>query len=846
MKLAMRVRASNKKVTLITAAFVLALSTLTASLPFVLSQNANAATTVNSTADLKAAISGSDIEIILGSDFSVTEQINIGRTLTLNGNGKKLTAALTGVVNGSNDSVLAVSQPVTINNLVVDGAGIAGVQGIQIYKTSATLSNVTVKNNKKAGLNVNGSNVTVNNITTANNGTNYGGIHLSKGSGVATMPTVTINGQSQHNESYAIFTDVAGTVNDVNGQYTASLLVPFLTNYVVYNLKDAPLAPVITAPTTGALFTSSTVALQWTGAAYATTYDIKLDGTESYGHTGTSFNMTGLTEGAHSVQIRSVAKSGLVGEWSSAVTFNVDLNDVPKVTLTTPVAGSAVSTKVNGNKLQLKGTFTDDEAVNYLQFELVYAGNLVTVGTMHYFTVNPDGTYTYDLPVASNLASGEYSLFFTGTDFENGVTVRNQRVFTIDNTKPTVQLLSPITAGPFKTAGATISVKATDNAGLNKIVANIYKDGNLFKSTQVLANGAVEQTHTVDLATVISGGLASGNYSVKYNALDIAGNISSTGQFAFVIDNDGPVTPQNLKWTTSNGGVIDDGGITNEVNGTASWDASTSSDVSHYLYRYWNGIAGNPYKEASPYPASTSSTSLSGAFNQGEGVHYFSVAAVDHLGNVSVWSNPFQVTLDETDPFVEISSYTRTFVRGTADADAKVTVAIDGTESAPITPDTDGSWSYVISPVLAVGTHSIVASATDNANNESATDPETLIVSAPNLAVTPTITTFSADSQQNDDTTADDPAATPAFIGPLAFADILGTSTTDDTDSDDSAGTPEVKGTSITDTLAAAVDADNTNGSALGLAWYWWLLILAALSAIIWGIVSALRNREQV
>nr|WP_236778795.1 lamin tail domain-containing protein [Agromyces seonyuensis] len=99
-----------------------------------------------------------------------------------------------------------------------------------------------------------------------------------------------------------------------------------------------------------------------------------------------------------------------------------------------------------------------------------------------------------------------------------------------DTTRPLVTFVTPTTAGPFQQL--QVRVDATDEVGLKRIVANVYDAaGTLVKSTQsAVANGATSGTHS---ATVT---LPTGAYFVKYNAQDLAGNISTTGRFEFTID----------------------------------------------------------------------------------------------------------------------------------------------------------------------------------------------------------------------------------------------------------------------------------------------------------------------
>ncbi|WP_216648725.1 hypothetical protein [Agromyces agglutinans] len=102
----------------------------------------------------------------------------------------------------------------------------------------------------------------------------------------------------------------------------------------------------------------------------------------------------------------------------------------------------------------------------------------------------------------------------------------------VDGVKPVATLVSPTASGPFQ--ALSVQVDATDNYGLQRIVANVYQGSTLVKSTQTAAGGATGATHA---ATVT---LPDGDYTVRYNAEDLAGNIAKTGTFAFTIDATAP------------------------------------------------------------------------------------------------------------------------------------------------------------------------------------------------------------------------------------------------------------------------------------------------------------------
>ncbi|WP_162458380.1 family 43 glycosylhydrolase [Pseudactinotalea terrae] len=101
-----------------------------------------------------------------------------------------------------------------------------------------------------------------------------------------------------------------------------------------------------------------------------------------------------------------------------------------------------------------------------------------------------------------------------------------------DTTRPEVELISPSTAGPM--SEITIEVQASDDGGLQRIVANIYGPDGLVQSTQTPFTGQTGGAHT---ATVT---LPDGQYTIKYNAHDLAGNVSRTSTLAVVVDTTAP------------------------------------------------------------------------------------------------------------------------------------------------------------------------------------------------------------------------------------------------------------------------------------------------------------------
>lgn len=154
-------------------------------------------------ATLEAAIAAADQEnpVKLLKDVTVQNGaentstiIAIEKNLTLDGNGKTIT--VTGDANSGKGHVIGVlnGATVTVKDLTIDGGQKAARHGIQTYGngSTATLENVTVKDCFGYGAVANGSTIIANGLNTIGNG--WGGVNVSKGSGVEIEPYFEFNG----------------------------------------------------------------------------------------------------------------------------------------------------------------------------------------------------------------------------------------------------------------------------------------------------------------------------------------------------------------------------------------------------------------------------------------------------------------------------------------------------------------------------------------------------------------------------------------------------------------------------------------------------------------------------
>lgn len=161
--------------------------------------------------------------IVVVNDFTTTSQLRIDRSITVNGNGKTITAAdnWTGSSNDDKHLLLIVDEAgtesangVVVKNLILNSAGKA--YGAQAYCVDdAVFEDVTLQNSKGAGLTVNSSSVTAKGLTTSGNA--WGGVNADNN---VTSETTefTFDAACVFDENIKVYSDNGGvTVNAPEG-----------------------------------------------------------------------------------------------------------------------------------------------------------------------------------------------------------------------------------------------------------------------------------------------------------------------------------------------------------------------------------------------------------------------------------------------------------------------------------------------------------------------------------------------------------------------------------------------------------------------------------------------------
>ena len=166
--------------------------------------------------DTALAADGENNTIVLLKNLEVAAQINVTKSVTIEGAGHTIKANNTNgwATDNSNKHLLnIVASNVTVQNLTLDSNNQA--YGNQAYSaTGVAFNDVTMVNSKGAGLTVNQSTVTAENLTTSSN--TWGGVNVDGGT-----PHFTLTGNSTLNENNQIWAEKVNgpTVVTADGYY---------------------------------------------------------------------------------------------------------------------------------------------------------------------------------------------------------------------------------------------------------------------------------------------------------------------------------------------------------------------------------------------------------------------------------------------------------------------------------------------------------------------------------------------------------------------------------------------------------------------------------------------------
>ncbi|MGH7217841.1 MAG: Ig-like domain-containing protein [Candidatus Microsaccharimonas sp.] len=973
MKLTTRVKEFSKKVTLMSTAFVLAVSTLAAAVPFIAAEQVSAAPATGAqivTGD--TALGYNQQGWMFNRDATSTTPIEFVASNASVGSGSLYVKPISST--SPSDKFIAENFIFTsisdINSISVDYKMGPSSHARQVYMT--VYANYSTSPSDKYY------DCKYNVVTTGAGSTeaystltfNPNSTYTVVGAGCAATPSAM--GAGAVIRAYSI--NFGGTSLSDAGMsaYFDNATISTLSGLTTYDFEATPdtTAPVITINGSTSAKTAygkdsvtlaaNTVRIQVAEDNYNRTVIEKKDTLGQYverfvydASKGQSFTIQWLDDGEYHVQAFDDA-----GNTSKRLTFALDRTD-PLTTFVTPGAGELV-----GSTFVLSGEATDNVDLNRVYVQLV---NRDLNQRMAGKTIQLDGTaqswsYVID-SVAQNLPEGTYAAHVSVVDNAGNTTSQGwSSNFKLDKTLPSVYVVDAASKALVK-GSDSLTLHASDTQGVKQIDANIYQDDAIVRGVSV--NAATVAGATSYDKVISLDGLADGNYELRFNATDVAGNKTTpNSSHFFTVDNSAPVvTKAILNGTTISGqyqrndncdainklypvsgtvnltSVIEDASgatsasysirklLDNGCTSTATYKSATIAlQQSTKNLSNWNqpvgamldtkaeGLNGkyavvlvtedalgnktvkyidlnvdntNPtvsatlsndlivsdnelptvtinatdnesgidYVQYKIVPADDKSTTVVGwvtidnqvattldAAGLGNGDYIVVARAFDSAGNKKSGAEvAFTIdrTISTTVSVSNLQSSTPT-LNGTAlranDDPAvgeELIVIVDGVSYPPVTTSATGTWELPLTGVAA-GNHDVIV-AHAGAGTIVTTNFTTTLATINNED--PTI-------EEEEEEVATATTTTSGAQFPFAFAQsgVLGDSDQANDDDASNTGTAEINGAS--DILAQAVDADNTNGEALGLSWYWWLLIVAGGAALVWWIVAMIRGRN--
>lgn len=248
-----------------------------------------------------------------------------------------------------------------------------------------------------------------------------------------------------------------------------------------------------------------------------------------------------LTEqGKVTIWVRAIDNAGNAGAWSTPVYYYYDHE--------APAADINVS-EVANKKFTVSGHAADNEQLNRVYVQLVHRETSTRYGgtTINLIPEGKEADWSVEYNIA-DLPEGTYAAHVSVVDMAGNTSSAGWTDnFVVDKTKPEVTLLSPAD-GDFNPA--TLSIKATDNHHLHRIVANIYDESNSTLIKAACSKFVADADKLEDVMDCSFPALADGTYTLRFNAHDKAGNVASTKTIQLTIDTTSPVI-DNLAITKS-------------------------------------------------------------------------------------------------------------------------------------------------------------------------------------------------------------------------------------------------------------------------------------------------------
>lgn len=530
---------------------------------------------------------------------------------------------------------------------------------------------------------------------------------------------------------------------------------------------------------------------------------------------------TGAPDGAWYWQVRAKDANNHYSAWSPVWQVNLDTHAPAAPILVSP--GDNIPVQGNGLVNDWEDVADADHYV-YQSFNVKSDGscNLSSPrfsGNGYIFTDNQTNSrdvtdLTFCWHVAAVDAAGNQSPW--------------SKVWTtvVDNTAPTVSIALP-TDGSFQRKKFTITGGASDGqSDIKRVVIHIIRVGD---GEKIVDGERATYDTALDIFTFDVRGLDNGEqYKIRAVAVDEAGN--KTDDVAkFTVDNAKP------EITIASPGVVSNVAEFT-LEGTASDDGSGLPAGSKVTVKLTDA-GGNVYRHKAKVRANSTWKLKVPAGTLADGSVQAIVTIQDNLGFKGRTTASF--TVDNTAPIVVVDNYngtdtTPTLTGSVNDPTATVEIVIDSNTPQIAVNNGDGTWTLALTTPLAIGSHTVDATATDSVGNFT-TDSGTAVVTTP--PVSPSARDNAGSNNGNTGTDTSQTVQTAAAVN-FVTPQVLGTNTAAPANNNEG----HVLGTETSDNNDQGSDTKNSTDAAgktanlLGIAWYWWVLILLAIAAFLYGV----------
>jgi large repetitive protein len=443
-----------------------------------------------------------------------------------------------------------------------------------------------------------------------------------------------------------------------------------------------------------------------------------------------------LGDGTYTAQAEQSDEAGNTGE-STTSTFTVD-TALPAVSLTPVGSPTNDSSPSFGGGA---GVAAGDIAEVTLK---IYPGSTPSGIPIRTTTVTPSDA-SWSATLASALGDGTYTAQAEQSNEAGSTGKSAPSTFTVDTTKPTVQISSPANGSFISASKPTISGTAGSATGDQATVTvNVYSGSTVSASPAQTLN----LTRSGGSWTTGTSGpqLQEGTYTLQAEQSDEAGNTGVSSPTTFTIKTKAPAVSLTPPTTPTNNPTPSFGGAAGNAAG----------DIASVTLKIYSGTtaSGSPLRTLSI--ATSGATWATGPVTALADGTYTAQAEQSDEASDTGFSAPSTFTIDTTKPTVHISSpaggavinATKPTISGTAGSatgdQATVTVNVYSGSSVSGTPAqtlnltrSGGSWTTGTSgPQLKEGIYTLQAQQSDEAGNTGfSTPPTTFTINTKSPAV---------------------------------------------------------------------------------------------------------------